>query len=57
MYECKNRTSNERALDRKIWPWKLLGVKWSFSEVLGSICGILEWLEGFGIKDRGYCGV
>jgi hypothetical protein len=21
------------------------------------ICGILEWLEGFGIKDRGSCGV
>jgi hypothetical protein len=21
------------------------------------ICGILEWLEGFGVKDRGSCGV
>jgi hypothetical protein len=23
----------------------------------GSICGILEWLEGFCINDRGSCGV
>jgi hypothetical protein len=23
----------------------------------GGICGILEWLEGFGVKDRGSCGV
>jgi hypothetical protein len=31
--------------------------KWSFQQVLVSICGILEWLEGFGVKDGDSYGV
>jgi hypothetical protein len=26
----------KRALDKKIWLWKLSGAKWSFQEVLGN---------------------
>jgi hypothetical protein len=28
------RITENRALDQKIWLWKLLGAKWSFQEVL-----------------------
>jgi hypothetical protein len=33
--------------------WKLSRAKQSFQEVFGGICGIFEWLEGFGAKEQG----
>jgi hypothetical protein len=36
------RIKENEASDREIWLWR---VKQSFHKVLGSICGIFEWLE------------
>jgi hypothetical protein len=43
------------ALDQKVWALEALKGKIVFSGGSGVICGILEWLELFGAKDRGSC--
>jgi hypothetical protein len=57
---CKNlgtRIMENGALDRKIWALEVFKGKTVFSGGSEGICGILEWQEGFGVKDKGSCRV
>jgi hypothetical protein len=44
-------------LDHRILALEACRGKMVFSGGFGLILGFLEWLEGFGAKDRGSCGV
>jgi hypothetical protein len=63
MYECYNRKSDEfrefgakiienGALDQKIWPLEAFRGKTDTLGSSGKFCNFLEWLDGFGAKDR-----
>jgi hypothetical protein len=49
------RIMENRALDQKICALKAFGGKTNFLGVSRVILEFLEWLEGFGAKDRGSC--
>jgi hypothetical protein len=51
------RITENGALDQKIWALKALRGKTFLSGGSGVILKFFEWLEGFGAKDRGSCGV
>jgi hypothetical protein len=45
------------ALDQKIWALEAFRGKMVFLGGSGAILEFLEWLEGFGVKDKGSCRV
>jgi hypothetical protein len=49
------RITENGALDQKIWGLEAFGGGMVFSRGSGVIMDFLEWLEGFGAKDRGSC--
>jgi hypothetical protein len=66
MYECDNIKSDEfwefgrknhgkRSFGSKDMALEDFKGKIVFLGCSGGICGILEWLEGFGVNDRGSC--
>jgi hypothetical protein len=51
------RITGNDVLDQRIWALEVLKCQMAFLGDSEGIRGILEWLEGFGAKDRGSCEV